>query len=364
MHEVLYDVALLYLKGVGLRALHHLLREDISSEEAFCEPPATFLKRLSAEARVQLQSRKPIEQAKKALQGCEEGEIAVFPFRHTNYPGHLRQIPYAPYVLFAKGDTSLWQTGLVTLAGTRNLSPYGRFLIPKIMEPLQHDGVVLGGGIHHGTETEVFKHASSLGMPMVLVLSSSIDKPYPASHARYIRDLPPSHCVLTEYPPAFPMRPHNFLNRNRVLAGLSRLIVLVESDVKGGALHIARMGFEYNREVYALPGNIDCAHSKGCNNLIKQNVAQLFNDPQQLVEALQLTDAKGNGREGAPSVSVEMDADEQKLVHFLQEKRAPVHLEALCDYAKLPVEKVMAMLLQLEMNEVVESFPGSFYATK
>ena len=212
------------------------------------------------------------------------------------YPNALRECPDAPAGLYLRSDhivPSLFNAGVaVSIVGTRDISPYGREWTYKIVEALA-DSVVrpaVVSGLALGVDSIAHEAALELGLPTIGVMATGIECVYPRVHspmaARMART--PGCALVTDYPPFTSPQAVNFLRRNRIIAGLSKATVLVESKLKGGGLLTANLAFEYDREVFALPGRADDARSAGCNRIIMEKIAEPLTDLKDFVKGLGL----------------------------------------------------------------------------
>ena len=212
------------------------------------------------------------------------------------YPNALLECPDAPAGLYLRSDhivPSLFNAGVaVSIVGTRDISPYGREWTYKIVEALA-DSVVrpaVVSGLALGVDGTAHEAALELGLPTIGVMATGIECVYPRVHspmaARMART--PGCALVTDYPPFTSPQAVNFLRRNRIIAGLSKATVLVESKLKGGGLLTANLAFEYDRQVYALPGRADDVRSAGCNRIIMEKIAEPLTDLKSFVQELGL----------------------------------------------------------------------------
>lgn len=212
------------------------------------------------------------------------------------YPDALLECPDAPAGLYLRSDNvspSLFNAGVaVSIVGTRDISPYGREWTYRIVEALADSLVrpTVVSGLALGVDGAAHEAALELGLPTVGVMATGIESVYPRMHspmaARMART--PGCALVTDYPPFTSPQAVNFLRRNRIIAGLSKATVLVESKIKGGGLLTANLAFEYDREVFALPGRADDIRSEGCNRIIREKIAEPLTDLGAFVKGLGL----------------------------------------------------------------------------
>ena len=217
-------------------------------------------------------------------------------YSDPDYPAPLREIPDPPLGLYLNGSTPPTQIfdlhPMVGIVGTRDLSPYGRAWCRKLVEgmarakvpPCIVSGMALGAdGIAHQTALEC-------GLTTIGVLPTGIDKIYPRQHEHLAMQMvgTPGCGLVTDYPTETAPVALNFLRRNRIIAALTRAVIVVESKSQGGSLMTARYAVEYGRDVYALPGRADDLRSAGCNSLIHENMAEIITTPEDLAARLGL----------------------------------------------------------------------------
>ena len=212
------------------------------------------------------------------------------------YPEALRECPDAPLLLYVRSATParelFGRRPAVSIVGTRDQSLYGRACCQRIVralgeapcKPLIISGLALG--------VDITAHAAALdsGLPTIGVSPVGVEDVYPRRHSAFVERMvaTPGCALVTDYPPGTYPAAFNFLRRNRIIAGLSRATLVVESRIRGGALITARLAHEYGREVYAVPGRMDDPRSAGCNLLIRERVAEILPSPADLPAALGL----------------------------------------------------------------------------
>jgi DNA processing protein len=231
-----------------------------------------------------------LEWAEGELTRIREQGFRFLGYPDPDYPAPLREIPDPPLGLYLNGSTPPTQIfemhPMVGVVGTRDLSPYGRAWCRKLVEGLARakvqpcivSGMALGAdGIAHQTALEC-------SLTTIGVLPTGIDKMYPWQHERLAMQMVgmPGCGLVTDYPTGTAPVALNFLRRNRIIAALTRAVIVVESKSKGGSLMTARYAGEYGRDVYALPGRADDLRSAGCNSLIHENMAEIITTPEDL----------------------------------------------------------------------------------
>ena len=242
--------------------------------------------------------------ARQELERLENSGFRFLGLHDEDYPAALRECADPPLGLYLNGSTSPSEIfGLrpcIAFVGTRDISPYGRSWCQKLVAELSRAPVqpCIVSGMAFGADGIAHRTALECGLPTIGVMATGIDKVYPWQH----RDLAmaivraPGCALITDYPMGTDPVAWNFVRRNRIIAGLSLAVLVVESKTKGGSLLTAKYACSYGREVYALPGRADDIRSAGCNSLIREQMAQIITSPEQLAADLGLMGSKGRGR--------------------------------------------------------------------
>jgi len=214
-------------------------------------------------------------------------------YDNAAFPGLLKQCEDAPIGLFVKGSDTLeniFGREMVAFVGTRDASSYGRDWCSRMVMSLAESDVrpTIVSGLAYGIDISAHIAALEQGLPTIAVLGTGISKIYPHCHTRYARQIMerPSSAIVSEYPPGVMVSATSFLARNRIIAGMSRATVLVESRIKGGGMTTAREAASYNRDVFALPGRNDDIRSQGCNMLIHSRLADAVISCDELFKSL------------------------------------------------------------------------------
>lgn len=203
----------------------------------------------------------------------------------AGFPERLRTIPSAPTVLYSKGVLPEYQLG-VALVGTRKPTAYGRRITTELAERLAERGAAIISGLAHGIDGIAHEGAVKAGGKTVAVLACGLDQVYPAAHRGLAeRMIASGGSLISEYPAGTPPLPHRFLERNRLVSGLSDAIIVTEAGLRSGTMNTTMHALEQGKDVYAVPGPITSPMSAGCNALIAQGATPVLS-VDSLVEQL------------------------------------------------------------------------------
>ena len=308
----------------------------------------------------------PMKRADFELKYIEEHGIRALTLMDDDYPQRLTECPDAPLILYYTGNSDLNQAKIVSIVGTRQITPYGADLIRRFIVGLRLHcpKVLIVSGLAYGVDINAHRQALENGYETVGVLAHGLDQIYPYRHKETAEAMVRHGGLLTEFMTQTNADKPNFVRRNRIVAGMADAVVLVESAAKGGGLITAEIAQSYDRSVFAFPGNVDAEFSKGCNNLIRDNGAALITSADDFVKAMgwydetlrRLANNDGIERNLFPDLSPE----EQAVVNLLQQTN-DLQLNILSVKTGLPIGQLTALLFQLEMKGVVKPLAGGMY---
>lgn len=220
---------------------------------------------------------KSLAQASHIMEYCRDHNVGLLFWQDENYPASLRPLRDPPVLLYYRGRLpDLSRNLCISVVGTRKMSEYGKRLAYKIGYELAAAGTVVVSGMALGNDSVAAAGAMAAGGSTVAVLGCGIDVTYPREHGRLYTEITARGAVITEFPPATQPEPHNFPIRNRIISGLSQGTVVVEGDLKSGALITARTAILQGRDIYAFPGNVGETNSAGSNQLISDGAAMVL----------------------------------------------------------------------------------------
>ena len=297
------------------------------------------------------------DDVEKQVMGLEKRGLSAVCYGALDYPAALKEIPDAPVVLYKKGTYQPEDRYGIAVVGSRKYSPYGEAVTQKISGDLASAGFTVISGAARGIDTFAHKSALASGGRTIAVLGSGLDVLYPAENKGLMEKIAASGCVLTEFPLGMQPNRENFPRRNRLISGLSMGVLVIEAAEGSGSLITASIALEQNREVFAVPGNITSGTSAGTNRLIRQG-ARMVTRADDIIEELAPM-LKGFIR-SETRLEVELSAEEKSLCTCLT--REPQHIDAISREIRLPVHRILDILLSLELKGVVRQSDGKrFY---
>lgn len=251
--------------------------------------------------------RQAVETEMRELESLHRQGISFCGWSEDCYPSLLKECEDPPVGLYVRSATppeELWKPlDSIAVVGTRDISPYGREWCGRIVSALSRcrEKPVIVSGLALGTDITAHQKALDCGLPTIGVMATGPESIYPWRNRevaeRIVRT--PGCALVTDYPPGTAPVALNFLRRNRIIAGLSRATLLIESKIRGGGMMTCRLAYSYNREVYALPGRVDDIRSQGCNDLIRRKIAEPITSERELITSLGF---RGSTRAGRPDL--------------------------------------------------------------
>ncbi|MDX1363456.1 DNA-processing protein DprA [Arenibacter latericius] len=301
-----------------------------------------------------------LEAAQEEYQFIQENDIQLYSFTDPNYPAALKHCIDGPILLFGSGKIDLNNRKLISVVGTRNITSYGTAFCEEFIEAVAPLNPIIVSGFAYGVDICVQKAAVKNGLQTIGCLAHGLNQIYPKLHERFVVDVEKNGGFLTEFWSTSQPEKKNFLKRNRIIAGMSEATIVVESAEKGGSLVTADIANSYNRDVFAVPGRVQDRYSTGCNNLIKQQKAQMITSAADLIYMLgwELED-----KQPAPiqkQLFVELDDTEQDIYNYLQVGGKKM-LDNIALDCNLPIFRVSSTLLNMEMKGVVRPLPGKLF---
>ena len=362
-NERLCQLALSLAPGVGNIIARQLISYCGSAREVFDQNNAWLLKIPRIGRKIIEGVRHPglFERARKEMDLAARHGYQILFFTESGYPERLKQIPDAPAVLFFQGKVNWENPRVVSIVGTRRATSYGLAMVSRIMNDLSPYQPLIVSGLAYGIDIQAHKEAVNAGLPTVAVMAGGVNRIYPAEHRPVIQKFLTSGGILTEHPWNTQPEAHNFPRRNRIIAGLSDLTLVVEAAEKGGALITAELANDYNREVFAVPGNIDRPWSSGCNRLIGENKAHIFRNVHILTQTMLWDDLNVKKR---IVNDPKLPENEKSILNTLKNAGGSMHIDQLCWKTQLKINTVATDLINLELKGFVIPLPGKFYKIK
>lgn len=277
------------------------------------------------------------------------------------YPKILKEISNAPKQLYVRGRLPENHDMNFAIVGTRRASEYGKTLAFKIAKELSELGFNIVSGLALGIDTQSHLGALAGNGKTIAVLGSGIDDAsiFPKENLNLVKKIIASGgAVISEYEPAAKSEIWYFPERNRIVSGLSRGVLVVEAPEKSGALITARMALEQNREVFAIPGSVFSRNSIGTNNLIKSG-AKVVTSIDDILEELNLTELK---KEKEENKKENLTNEENQIFNIISKE--PAHIDKICEITKMPASRVMSIVSVLEIAGIIKNINGKFTAVK
>ena len=281
-----------------------------------------------------------------------------------DYPQRLREITSPPKVLFVLGNTGFTTDHIISVVGTRRCTRAGMDFCKDFineLSPLFPDLWVISG-LAYGIDSVAHTAAIESSRPTGAVLAHGLDTIYPAAHRNLAKDIiVHGGALISEYPSGITPYRSRFLERNRIVASLSDATLVVESEIKGGAMSTANTAFSYNREVFAVPGRPGDVMSSGCNHLIRKSKAHILTSVTDFIEDMDWRPAGIKMDPKQRCLFPELEGDAKIVYDCLRFKREPMTPDAIHSATTLPVAKVMAALGEMEFDGIVNRIAGNRY---
>lgn len=360
-NELLYQIALTLVPNIGAVQAKILIDHFGDAESVF----KASIKKLNTvehigEVRAEsIRSFEDFEKAEEEIKFIEKYKIRPLFITDTQYPQRLLKCYDAPVLLYYRGNADLNHAKIISIIGTRNNTDYGKQVTEKLVADLADENVLILSGLAFGIDAIAHKAALQNNLATVGVLAHGLDTIYPSHHKALAKELLLQGGLLTEFMQQTKPDKHNFPRRNRIVAGMADATIVIETAIKGGSMITAELAYNYNRDVFAVPGKTTDSKSAGCNYLIKYKHADLLTDAQQLIEALGWQKKKAK-QKVQKELFIELSADERTIVNMLHEKDS-THVDELFLRSGLSSSAIAASMLSLELQNVIVSLPGKMY---
>lgn len=361
--SLLYKIALSCITGVGSVLARNLISYCGDPEEVFrakrkhlSKVPGIGPKTLEL-----ILNHRAFERAEKELAFIQRYNIQALFLTDDAYPKRLKNCFDAPVMLYFKGNADLNASKVISIVGTRNSTDYGKDICRTLLSGLKTHDPLIVSGLAYGIDFLAHKEAVKNTLCTVGIMAHGLDRIYPSQHRPLAEKMVSGGGLLTEFMSGTAPDRENFPKRNRIIAGLADVVIVVEANIKGGALITAELANSYNRDVFAFPGRITDEYSSGCNHLIKTNRANLITKLADLEYILGWTDSQNQSKVNLQvSMAIDLSDEERKISEVLFEKGSLI-VDELAILTGLPQSKLALNILGMEMKGMIIGLPGNVY---
>ena len=307
-------------------------------------------------------SKKHVPIAERVLRQHNNNNIAIVSFFEESYPLKLKQINDPPAFLYIKGKNTLNRKNIISIIGTRTPSTYGERNTEMFIRDLKCYDVMILSGMAYGIDALAHINALKYSIPTSAIIACGIDYIYPQEH-KYLYDkiLHQDGAIISEYPLGTKPEKYFFPARNRIIAGCSDVVLIIEAGDKSGTLITAMCANDYDRDVFAIPGDINKNTSLGCNKLIKKNIAHLATNVEDIAYIMNWEKRNNCGQE--------QHLVDNKKDYFLDEnlnnvlniikRHQDISLDSIAMQLNVTTSKLSSWILLLECNGLIKTLPGN-----
>ncbi|NDP22898.1 MAG: DNA-protecting protein DprA [Paludibacter sp.] len=361
-----YKIGITLIKGIGNNLAKNLIAYVGSVEGVFKENKKSLSKipGIGEVISNDIVAQNVLARAEQEIEFILKNKIQTYYFTDRDYPFRLKECVDSPIMIYSKGICDLNNGKFVGIVGTRNATETGKENCKKLISDLAatQPNTIIVSGLAYGVDICAHKAALDAGLPTIGVIGHGLDRIYPASHRPSAVKMIQNGALLTEYlSQTNPDRP-NFVQRNRIIAGMCDATVVIESAARGGALITAEIANDYNRDVFAFPGRVNDEWSAGCNALIRSNKASLIESANDLLQFMNWE------KQESASISfiqtalfMDLSDEEQEIAGKLRQSPDGIQLNELAIQLEKPVSKISSLLLEMEFKGIVKCLPGNLY---
>ena len=361
-NQLIHQIAVTLIPGIGDISGKRFVSYCGDAEAIFKENRKS-LEKISGIREVTIEAlchpKDILSRAEQEVEFIEKNGIRPLFYQDPDYPRRLLQCDDSPLMLYYKGKANLNAHRVVAIVGTRNITDYGKENCTQLVNDLVDEEVLVVSGLAYGVDTTAHRTSVKAGIPTVGVMGNGFQQIYPAANKKLASEMLLNGGLLTECMNGTLPDRENFPRRNRIIAGMSDAVIVIESALKGGSLITADLANSYNRDVFAFPGRVMDIYSQGCNYLIRTNRAHLMESVANLRYVMRWEQQK-TLEERQTTIFREFSNEEKRIMDCFGENSV-VSLDDLIVDTELPTTKLASLLLNLEFDGIVMALPGKRY---
>lgn len=361
--DTIYLNALNKIEGLGCKKLKLLMNFFSSSKEVWNASYDLLVQSGIGESVAdKIISQRPGINPDEEWAKLEKENVMAFIIKDDEYPALLKQIPDSPYIIYMKGNLDCLNMPLIAIVGSRKITNYGNRVARGFAKELAKSGVCIVSGLAFGVDAAAHNGALDAKGKTIAVLGNSLDETsiYPRTNFNLYKEILKSGGLLiSEFPIKTSPSNWTFPARNRIMAGMSLGTLIVEAAEKSGSLITANLALDYNRDVYAVPGEIFSPQSEGTNSLIKNSRAKLVSSAADILNELKIEAVTKYAPEKGEEIILELPEDEKKIYSVLSHEAT--HVDRIIKLTKLETSAISSALSMLEIKGLVKNVGGQNY---
>lgn len=365
INEQLSILALTKVQGLKVAALSQILSVVGSASELFANLSDihNIFPGISPALVAALSSKTIFEDANREMDFIQSKGIKIHCITDDSYPYRLRECCDAPIVVYTLGNIDLNPKHVVAIVGTRHATEYGKDVCTSFVNDLACSlpGTLVVSGLAYGIDVCAHRAAMASGLPTIGVLAHGLDRIYPGVHRNIAKEMLSNGGLLTEFMSGTDSLPAYFVQRNRIVAGMADATIVVESAASGGSLITASLAQGYGRDCFAFPGRVNDKYSIGCNELVAKNRAALVTSAHDFMAAMNWKPISRKKQPAQPELFPELSDDESRIIELLRTDSEGLQVNQMVIELDMPVNRLMPLLFQLEMKNIIRSVAGGRY---
>lgn len=367
--ETTLKVALSMTKGVTLPVVARMTERGVTLEDFFTQENLTLGESLGLPSGMtfdRYSREQALYAARNEVEFMSRHSIEAVFIGDREYPWRMAECSDAPILLYKLGECDLNGEHMLSVVGTRKITPYGQEMGRRIVKETGEyfPDLCVVSGLAYGADAVAHTVALEEGLATVAVVAHGLNTIYPAAHRDLAKRIVKSGgAIVSEYPCGTSAYRRNFLARNRIVAWMSDATVIIESEIKGGAMSTANHAFRENRDVFAVPGRSVDPMSAGCNHLIRRHKASLVTSAADIIEA---TGWRPLGVAVTPEMRClfpELEGNEKKIYDMLLASDAPQSADSIHAVTRIPIGELASVLSEMEFEGIILRHPGNRFTT-
>lgn len=358
-----YLIALSLIPKIGPIASKQLIQHFGSAKAVFQTPKGKLsrIHGIGIKLSEAIHSSDVRRKADEILALSQQQDIIIHSYYSDSYPYRLKHVADSPIVLYAKGQIDINPKKMIGVVGTRRATRYGLKVTEELISAAHTSAPTVISGLAFGIDIKAHEEALRQDLSTIAVLACGLDQVYPASHRRTAQKMLEKGGLISEYPIGVKADPRHFPARNRIIAGLSDALIVVEAAKQGGALITANMANGYDRPVFAVPGELGNKSSEGCNQLIRSMKAAIYTRFDDIIRELNWDLAHESRQQELFSELASLKGLEKRLIELIIKNNQQMHIDEIAHQSNLSPTELAGLLLQLEFKGLIKPLPGKEY---